>query len=184
MFFRNLFLSSLIVSGLALGSACNNNVCEEGAVCNEGQARSDSARECNLYCARLVVCDAPQADDFEACVASCSERFKEDPRQMAELCVCAEWSSCDDIAGERCSERPHGSGGSGGSGSGGTGATGSGGTGATGSGGTGATGSGGSGAAGGSAGTGGTASDGGTPCVRDCDCPAGENCYSGVCAVP
>jgi len=181
--------ASLFVLALFSGSGCNNTNCEDGAYCVDGE-RTDKrpGRECVMLCGRLALCDAPQAQDFNACVADCDGRFESDPEQTAMLCACAEWSSCEDITRNRCSEPPPGSGGSSGSANssgaagasgsdGSAGASASGGTGAGGSGGTGTTGTGGTGAAG----TGGAAP---IACGRDCDCPLPDVCVGGYCVAP
>jgi hypothetical protein len=197
--------ASLFVLALFSGTGCNNTNCEQGAYCvdDEPPLKRPGGRECLMLCGQLALCAAPQADDFNACVADCDARFESEPEETAMLCACAEWSSCEDITRNRCSDRPHGSGGSGSGGasgasgsgasggtagavgSAGTGAAGTGGTGAAGSGGTGAAGTGGTGAAGsggtGAAGTGGT---GPITCGRDCDCPLPDVCVGGYCVAP
>ncbi len=175
--------ASFLVLALFSGSGCNNTNCQDGAYCGDGKRAPEHAgRECLMLCGRLALCDAPEAQDFNACVADCDARFESEPEQTAMLCACAEWSSCEDLSRKRCSQPP-GSGGSAGvggaSGSGGTGAAGSGGTGAAGSGGTGAAGSGGS-----SAGTVGSGGSGPIACGRDCDCPLPDVCVGGYCVAP
>jgi hypothetical protein len=191
----------LFVLALFSGSGCNNTRCEEGAYCvdGEGTAQRGGGRECQMFCGRLAACGAPQADDFEACVADCDARFESTPEETAVMCACAEWSSCDDIKHGRCSEPPHGSGGASGSGgdggASGSGATTGGASGSNGSGGTGGTagvaGAGGTGAAGtnGASGTGATATGGAggsepITCGRDCDCPLPDVCVGGYCVAP
>ncbi len=179
----------------ATGAGCDNTHCEEGAVCLDGEETEElRADECLMYCARLSTCDAPQADDFERCVKHCQKRFREAPRETAELCACAEWSRCEDLVQGRCSPHP-GAGGSGGQGAGGHGGQASGGTAGSTCGGT--AGSGGAGAAGGTSGSGANAGTGpdagvagsagtGSPpaCTRDCDCPLPDFCRGGVCVPP
>jgi hypothetical protein len=195
--------ASLFVLALLSGAGCNNTKCEQGAYCVDGEGEPKRpARECLMLCGQLALCDAPQAEDFNACVTDCDARFESEPEETAKLCACAEWSSCEDITKNRCSDRPpHASGGASGTGAGGSsgtsggtaGAVGTGGAGAAGSAGTGAAGTGGTGAAGtggtGAAGTGGTgaAGTGGSgpiSCGRDCDCPLPDVCVNGYCAAP
>ena len=192
--------ASLFVLALLSGSGCNNTNCEQGAYCGDGepQLKRPGGRECLMLCGQLALCDAPQARDFNACVADCEVRFESEPEETAMLCACAEWSSCEDITKNRCSDRPHGTGGSSGSGASGgssgagatsggaSGASGSAGTaGAAGSGGTGAAGSGGTGTAGsGGSGAAGTGGSGPITCGRDCDCPLPDVCVGGYCVAP
>jgi hypothetical protein len=196
---------SLFVLALFSGSGCNNTNCEQGAYCvdGEGSPKLGGGRECQMFCGRLAACGAPQADDFEACVADCDARFESTPEEAAVMCACAEWSSCDDIKHGRCSDPPRGSGGASGSGgsggasgsgatggaSGSSGTGGAGGTGGTagvaGTGGTGAAGTGAAGTGGtGAAGTGGTGGSGPIACGRDCDCPLPDVCVGGYCVAP
>jgi hypothetical protein len=165
--------ASLFVLALFSGTGCNNTNCEQGAYCVDGEPapKRDGGRECLMLCGQLALCGAPQAEDFNACVADCDARFESDPEETAMLCACAEWSSCEDITNNRCSDRPHGSGGSGSGGA--SGASGSGASGGT----AGAVGSAGTGAAG----TGGT---GPITCGRDCDCPLPDVCVGGYCVAP
>lgn len=180
----------------ASGAGCDNTHCEEGAVCLDGEeTESRRADECLMYCARLSTCEAPQAEDFERCVNRCEKRFHEAPRETAELCACAEWSRCEDLAEGRCSPHP-GASGSGGQGAGGSSGQGAGGSAGHTAGGHGGSSCGGAGGAGGAGGTGGSAgapldggvagSAGGSPpsCARDCDCPLPNFCRGGVCVPP
>jgi uncharacterized membrane protein YgcG len=152
------------VCALFSGSGCNIETCEEGAVCGDDSKKDHGEdKQCAVYCARVTICD-PNAVEFNDCVDTCESGFESDPEATAQLCACAEWSTCSDIVGGHCSAKP-GTGGTSGSGGSATGGTSAGGTSA---GGTGAGGSG--------------ATDAGTACAHDCDCPAGENCVSGYCA--
>ena len=105
---------------------CEISNCEKGAFCgdgNDGAASSDEHEQCVGYCARVSVCGGAQADDFDDCVDACEERFEVLPEMTAELCKCAESSSCEDVREGRCSDP--GSGGNGGSSAGGSHAGGS-----------------------------------------------------------
>lgn len=120
---RRAMLSLLAGVCLVTAAGCEITTCEEGAVCTDedGTQRSEQESSCVLYCGRLSVCGASQAEDFDDCVEACQERFERLPEQTAELCECAPWSRCEDVLEGRCSEGPPpGGGGGNGGGSGGT----------------------------------------------------------------
>lgn len=187
MSIRVSIVSVAVVCALFSSSGCNIENCEEGAVCNEDDSKhAGDDKQCAVYCARVTICD-PHAVEFSDCVDTCESGFETDPEITAQLCACAEWSSCEDITSGHCSAKPNGSGGngSGGSNTGGqsSGGTSAGGTnaGGTSAGGTSAGGASGSGSGGSSTGGSG-ATDAGTACAHDCDCPALEECVGGYCA--
>jgi len=182
---------------------CEISNCEKGAFCGDGNAGAGSREEheqCIAYCGRVSVCGGAQADDFDECVEGCEDRFEVLPEATAELCRCAEQSTCEDVNEGRCSDPDTGgSGGSsaGGSSTGGAHATGGSSAGGSSAGGSSAGGSsaGGAPSTGGSGGaqcpTGGTSSGGtdaggaggeGAACSCDCDCTAPQTCVEGYCA--
>jgi hypothetical protein len=174
--------ASVFAAFLALGPGCDNEICEEGSVCLDGEeVERFGARECLMYCARLSTCGAPQAEDFDGCVEDCEHRFKDAPRETAELCACSEWSACDDLVEGRCSRHPGAGGrdGSGGSSTAGTAGQGGG----AGSGGSSCGGAGGS-STPSDAGVAGTGGSSPLTCNRDCDCPLPDLCRGGVCVPP
>jgi hypothetical protein len=208
-------MSKTMVMGSLLGlwlatavSGCEIENCERGAHCGDGEEHDgvddDEREQCENYCVRVSICGGPGADDLDECIEACEVRFDILPKQTAELCACAEWSSCEDVNNGRCSDP--GTGGSGGSSTGGSstggssnqgGSTASGGTaqgGAPAQGGAASTGgspAGGSSSTGGSATcqggsssggeSGGAAGEGSGACTCDCDCSSGERCVEGLC---
>ncbi len=181
----------LLASAALAASACNIEN-------HEGLSSHDEGL-CGSYCARLSACGASQADDIEACIDACEDRFEYAHDYQRDLCECSEWSSCEDLEQGRCSsENPEpvpvpvgGStsvGGGTSSGSAGSSTGGSTSPGPCGEGG--APSSGGQGGAGGASGGGGQGGQGGqapnlpppTPCVRDCDCALTEWCVDGYCS--
>jgi hypothetical protein len=212
---KSIVLGSLLGSLFLLASSgCDIETCEEGASCafsETGDAPkapdADDHEQCLRYCVRVSVCGGSQADDIDECVEECETRFDVARTETAELCACAEWSSCEDVREGRCSDGGGGRGGTssrggssaggssnqGGSSAGGAPAGGSsnqggssaGGAPAGGSSAGGASNQGGSSAGGSASCTGGTSSGGGAggegPCTCDCDCAAEERCVEGVC---
>jgi hypothetical protein len=209
-----------VIIGCWLGMAmaltlpgCEISNCEKGAFCgdgNDGAGSREEHEQCIAYCGRVSVCGGSQADDFDECVEGCEDRFEVLPELTAELCRCAEWSTCEDVNEGRCSDPD--TGGSGGSSAGGSSAGGSsaggssaggssaggssaGDSSAGGSSSSGGSSAGGSPSTGGSGGaqcpTGGTSSGGtdaggaggeGAACDCDCDCTAPQTCVEGYCA--
>ena len=188
-------------------SGCTIETCEEGADCTDGggagpweQPKNDHETElCLGYCNRLNVCGAPQAADFDGCVAACEKRFEKLPDETEKLCSCMVDSLCEDAVEGRCTPKTpgDGTGGShsagGGSSTGGTHSTGgasspgSGGTSTAtggssdGSGGSSGTATGGSPATGGSTSTGGSmSSEGGAACGGETSGDAGESSSAGT----
>ncbi len=180
----------------AAAGGCNIRTCEHGADCRENaDGDGQELRMCKLYCGRLSACGAPQAADFDGCLAACADRFEALPAETWELCACSESSRCADLSEGRCTrpdpERgpeqpscPNASCSTGGRASGGN----SGGAPSTGgsaqstvSGGSTSTGNGGSDA---SAEMGGTSAAGAPAmaCAASCDCPSGQRCLDGYCA--
>jgi hypothetical protein len=122
-----------VIIGCWLGMAlaltlpgCEISNCEKGAFCgdgNDGAGSHEEHEQCIAYCGRVSVCGGSQADDFDECVEGCEDRFEVLPELTAELCRCAEWSTCEDVNEGRCSDPD--TGGSGGSSAGGSSAGGS-----------------------------------------------------------
>ncbi len=194
-------------------SGCTIETCEEGADCTDGggagpwdpPSNHDETELCLGYCNRLNVCGAPQAADFDACVAACEKRFEKLPDETEKLCTCMVDSLCEDAVQGRCTPKTpgDGTGGShsagGGSSTGGTQSTGgthstggssspgSGGTSSAtggssnGSGGSSGTATGGSPPTGGSTSTGGSmSSEGGAACGGETSGDAGESSSAGT----
>jgi hypothetical protein len=208
---RMMMLGSLLGISVAMFvGGCNIENCERGAHCMDGEGDGDKDdgdehEQCLQFCERMSVCGAPQANDFQACIAACEDRFEVLPQQTARLCECIPRSRCEDVIDGRCTDT--GSGGS--SGTGGSHSTGgsssqggsnpSGGSDGGGSPGTGgSSGNGGSAETGGSPGTGGAPETGGMstggsatggaggepgiPCTVNCECPSGQTCVDGYCS--
>ena len=201
---RMMMLGSLLGISVAMSvGGCNIENCERGAHCMDGEGDDDKDdrdehEECLQFCERMSVCGAPQANDFQACIVACEDRFEVLPQQTARLCECIPRSRCEDVIDGRCTD----TGSAGSSGTGGSHSTGgsssyggshsSGGSDAGGSPGTGGSGTGGSPETGGTS-TGGSATGGtGTggaggenpqiPCTVNCECPSGETCVDGYCS--
>jgi len=135
-------MSKWILSGGAIAcfalvvGGCTIETCEQGAVCDKGDALPDGAEiggdsnvsthgqsqtdQCLNYCDRLSVCGAPQANDFDACVKACKVRFEKLPEPTANLCACIPNSRCEDVIEGRCSDDSGGGGTSGSGGGGGS----------------------------------------------------------------
>lgn len=176
---------ALVLSLGAPMSGCNIENCEQGADCTDDVEKweppdSRGTQQCLAYCNRLNVCGAPQAEDFDGCVAACEVRFEKLPRETAELCACITESRCEDAIDGRCTPPGDGAGGSHGGGAGQGGSSTSGGSSSTG-GSTSSTGgsSNGSGGSSGSTQTGGSSGTGGTPSSGGSSASAGTAACSG-----
>jgi len=161
---------ALVFSLVAPMSGCNIENCEQGADCTEdgddlGPPDRGESQQCLGYCNRLNVCGAPQAEDFDGCVAACEVRFEKLPKETAALCACIVESRCEDAIEGHCTPPGDGAGGShasgGGAGTGGSSST-TGGASSTG-GSSSATGGSSNGSGGGGGSTGGASGTGGAP---------------------
>lgn len=177
------------LAGLALWLAPGCQICGDGAICRDTSENAKGSALCQSFCSRLADCDDLGGTSESDCIASCDDQCSHGAAANKGA-QCVVEASCSAIHSEACSGAPFPSGG---------GVTvgvsvGASSTGSSGYGGQSTTSS--SGGAGGAATSTSSTSSGQTTsssssstsggpiaCVANCDCPSGDVCYQGFCAV-